>query len=429
MTPADADLSVFVDRKPGWIVELSVEAPAAELDAALRAAGQRVSARLRIPGFRPGKAPAAIVERAVGWETLRKEAIDQLIPDLFARAVAQTGVETVGDPQVTVETAERGEPVKFTAQVTVRPEVDLGDYLTQRIEPTTTEVTDDDVDRSLEEVRRQLSDLEEVSRPAQSGDVLRCVLVMRRGDEVLSGGTDERDIELDRERLIPGLVDALLGLEAGAERTFPLTLPSDYPQEELRGVTVQTDVRLVAVRERRLPPLDDDLARRAQTGTTVEEMRELHRGELIEAAARADEEHYQNEVLTALRDRVKVDIPELMIERDLDRQAAEMEIRMAAVGIPFDRYLEYAGTTAEKFRQERRPVAVQRVRLDLALSALAAAEQLDVDESQVEREAQRIAAGRRVTPDQRRRLRVAARQDLLRQAAVGRAVEIARGDV
>jgi trigger factor len=158
-------------------------------------------------------------------------------------------------------------------------------------------------------------------------------------------------------------------------------------------------------------------------------MRELHRGELIEAAAQGDEERYQNEVLTALRERVKVDIPELMIERDLDRQVAEMEVRMAALGIPFDRYLEYSGTTAERFRQDRRAVAVQRVRLDLALTALAAAEQLEVDESQVEREAQRIAAGRRVTPDQRRRLRTAARQDLLRQAAVGRAVEIARGNV
>ena len=429
MTTAAADLSVFVDRKPGWIVELSVEAPTEELDRALQAAGQRVGARLRIPGFRPGKAPALIVERAVGWETLRKEAVDELIPDLFARAVVQAGVEPVGDPSVTVETVERGQPVKFTAQVTVRPEVDLGDYLSQRIEAHPTEVTEADVDLSLEEVRRQFSDLEDVDRPAQAGDVLRCVLVMRRGSEVLSGSAEERDLELDRERLIPGLVDAVLGLEAGAERTFPLSLPADYQQEELRGVTVETDVRLVAVRERKLPPLDDELAKRAQTGSTVEEMRELHRGELIEAAARGDQERYQDDVLAALRDRVTVDIPELMIERDLDRQVAELEVRLAALGIRFEHYLEYSGSTAAKFRQERHPVAVQRVRLDLALNALAAAEQLEVDESQVEREAQRIAEGRRVTPGQRRRLHVAARQDLLRQAAAGRAVEIARGDV
>ena len=426
MTTATSELSVFVERKPGWIVEFTVEAPPEELDRALEVAGRKLGARLRIPGFRPGKAPAGLVERAVGWEALRNAAAEELIPQLYARAIDQEDLDPVGDPSVTLETVERGQPVKFTAEVTVRPVVDLADYRTLRIDRPHTEIGDSDVDSALEEVRRRFSDLAEVSRPAQAGDVLRCTLVMRRGEEVLSGG-DERDLELDRERLVPGLVDALLGLTPGDERKFPLALPADYPQEELRGVTVEAETHILAIRERVLPPLDDALAQRDGSGETLEEMRDRYRVRLVEAAAESDVEHFQSDVLKALRDRVKVDLPAAMVERELDRELADMEVRLAELGLRFDRYLEYTGGSLEKLRAERRPAAGDSVRLELALGALATAEQLDVDESQVEHEVDRIGAGRRLSGQDRRRLHAAAHVDLLRRAAAERAYEIAAG--
>jgi FKBP-type peptidyl-prolyl cis-trans isomerase (trigger factor) len=199
VTTAASDLSVFVERKPGWIVELTVEAPAAELDRALTEAGRKLGARIRIPGFRPGKAPAGLVERAVGWEALRNAAAEELVPRLYGRAVEQEDLDPVGDPSVTLGTVERGQPVKFTAEVAVRPVVDLADYRSLRVDRPHTEIGEAEVDSALEEVRRRFSDLADVSRPAQAGDVLRCTLVMRRGEEVLSGG-EERDLELDRER-------------------------------------------------------------------------------------------------------------------------------------------------------------------------------------------------------------------------------------
>ena len=425
MTTATSELSVFVERKPGWMVELTVEAPAAELDRALAEAGSRLGARLRIPGFRPGKAPAVLVERSVGWEALRDAAAEELIPRLYARAVEQESLDPVGDPSVKVEAVERGQPVKFTAEVAVRPVVDLGDYLTLRVDHPATQVGDGDVEAALEHVRRHFSDLQEVSRPAQAGDVLRCVLIMRRGEEVLSGG-EERDLELDRESLVPGLVDALLGLEPGAERRFPLTLPDDYQQEELRGVTVEADARVIAVRERLLPPLDDALAQRDGSGATLEEMRTQYRVRLVEAAAADDDERFHSDVLKALAQRVKVDLPAPLVEREIDRELAAMEVRLAELGLRFDRYLEYTGGSLEKLRQERRPRAVENVRLELALSALAAAEQLDVDEMQVEREVARVGAGRRLSAADRRRLQ-RPHADLLRRAAAERAYEIASG--
>jgi trigger factor len=426
VTTASPDLSVFVERQPGWIVELSVEAPPAELERAVGDASRRIGGRLRIPGFRPGRAPAALVERAVGWDALRREAAETLIPELYSRALDQAGIDPVGDPELTLGTLERGRSVTFTAKVAVRPEVDLGDYLAMRVEETHTEVSEADVDAALEGVRRRFSELEEVERPSQAGDVLRCVLVMRRGDEQLTDG-GERDLDLDRERMVPGLVDALLGLEKGAQRTFPLTLPADYPREDLRGVTVEADAKVLAVQERRLPPLDDDLARRDESGDSVDEMRERYRAALLEAAARSDAERFRSDVLAALRRRVKVDLPAPMVERELDLQVAASERRLAALGLRFDRYLEYTGSSPQRFREERREAAADQVRLELALSALAAAEQIEVDEAQVDREVQKLAAGRRLTGQQRRRLRAAAHDDLLRHAAVERALEIARG--
>jgi len=427
VTTAPPELSVFVERKPGWIVELSVEAPPEELQRALATASRKLGARVRIPGFRPGKAPAVLVERAVGWEALRTAAAEDLIPELYARALEQESIDAVGDPSVTLGTVERGQPVKFTAEVAVRPVVDLGDYRSLRIDTPHTEVTEADVDAALEDVRRRHSDIQDVDRPAQAGDVLRCVLVMRRGEEIVSGG-DERDLELDRDRLVPGLVDGLIGLEAGAERRFPLNLPADYQQEELRGVTVEAHARIVAVRERLLPPLDDDLARRDGSGQNLEEMRHHYRERLLLAASASDEERFHADVLTALRDRVKVDIPGVMVEREVDRQLAAMEVRLAELGLRFDRYLEYTGGSVEKLRQERRPAAVENVRLELALAALAAAEQLEVDELQVAREVERIGTGRKLTAAGRRRLHTAAHTDLLREAAAARAYEIARGE-
>ena len=190
-------------------------------------------------------------------------------------------------------------------------------------------------------------------------------------------------------------MDALIGLEAGAERRFPLTLPADYQQEELRGVTVEAEARILAVRERTLPPLDDELAKRDGNGQTIDEMRAHYRARLVEAAAHDDEEGFHSDVLKALRERVKIDVPAAMVERELDRELASMEMRLAELGLRFDRYLEYTGGSIEKLRQERRPAAADNVRLELALDALARAEQLEVDELQVEREVERIAVGRR----------------------------------
>ncbi len=423
-----ADISVAVERKADSRVQLRVEASASELDTAVSAAVRRLGGRVRLPGFRPGKAPAAMVERVVGWDTVRQEAVDALVPALYTRAVEQAGVQPVDDPELDVEAVERGQPFIFTATVTVRPDVDLGDYRSLRVDVPVTEVTEEQDEEKIAELRRRHSELHDVERPAQSGDVIRCTLVMRRGEELLSGEDEQdRDLDIDRDRLLPGLADALIGLEAGAQRSFQLTLPDDFSREELRGVAVDVDVAVSAVRERVLPPLDDTLAALDDRGTTLDELRAQYRTRLEEVSAERDREALEGAALEALRDHVVIGLPDSMVEREIDRQIRDLEVRLQSMGMPLERYLEYTDSTAEKLRGERREAAVQRLRLELALDALVDAEGIEVDEAAVVREEQRLAQNRKLSSLQRRRLHQGTHLELARRAAGERLVEIVRG--
>jgi trigger factor len=418
-------MTVTLARKAASQVALQVEATADEVEAAVQASLRRLAGRVRIPGFRPGKAPSAMVERAIGWETIRHETVDHLVPELYRRAVDETGVEPVGDPELDLGELERDQPLKFTATVTVKPEVDLRDYLALRVPRETTEITEESVDQAIHEARRRHSEVNDVDRAAQAGDVIRCTLVMRRGDEVLTGGDgEERELELDRELVIPAIVEGVIGLTAGESRTFETILPQDYRQEELRGATVTIDVTVHAVRERTLPPEDDALAVVDGHGPTLDDLREHYRTALAVAAADQDRERHEGAALETLRDHVRVDVPEAMIEREIERQLADLEYRLASLGLPLDRYMEMSGQSVDALRAERRESAASRVRLELALDALAAAEGIEVDETQVEREARAVAEGRRVDAAQRKRLEDLARRDLRRRAAGQRLLEI-----
>jgi len=424
----DSDLTVTVAPLEGSRVEIRVEAPTEALDAAVDAALKRIARQSRIPGFRPGKAPLAMVERAAGWPAVKQEAIEHLIPDLYSQALAKAGIEAVDEPNVDVDDVDRGKPVSFTVTVTVRPEVDLGDLTTLRVEQVTTEITEEQVEETLEEVRRRNSDLVEVERPSEAGDVLSARMTMRSGEEVVSGVDEFKDLEIDREKLLPGLADAVVGLSAGAQRSFQLTLPDDFQREDLRGKVVDVDIEVATVRERQLPPLDDDLAKLDGNAATLDALRDHYRGRLADAAATTASEAYEAEVIDALRDRVNVAIPAVMVEGEIDRQLAELERRVVKAGVPFEQYLRLMDSSIERLRGESRETAVRRVKADLALDRLAEIEQIEVEESAVTREEQRVAAGQKLTTSQRRRLHELSHVSLRRQAAIDRALEIARGD-
>lgn len=380
-----AAVKVDTERKPGSQVILSVEVPVDQVSRSIEQAYSRLAPRVRIAGFRPGKAPRPMVEREIGWPTLRQEALDLLLPTAYDAALDEAGLDPIDVPRVEVEQFDRGQPMRFKATVSIKPEINLGDYTDIRVPRPQTEVTDKDVEETIERLRARFAELHDVDRPVQAGDFLTVDTHILKGGATLVGESQtDAQLEVDKERLIPGLADGLAGQAVNETRDIRLTLPEDYPKKDLAGSEVIFRVTVKTIKERRLPPVDDELAKQVGRGQTLLELRQQIQNELQEAAHSADEQRFENDVLKALDDRMQVEVPEALIDREVNRRIRELETRLQDQGVKMDRYLEYTNTSLDVLRAEQRPQAVQKVRLELALETVAEREGLAVSEAEIE---------------------------------------------
>lgn len=378
-------VKVATEKKAGSQVVVSVEVPADQVGSSIDRAYQRLAARVQIPGFRPGKAPRPMVEKEIGWPALRREAIDLLLPEAYNAALDEAGLDPIDVPSVEVEQFDRGQPFRFKATVSVQPEVTLGDYRDIRVAKPHTEIAEADVDDALERLRLRFAELHDVDRPVQQGDFLVVdTHIMKSGAVLIGESQTNAQLEVDKERLVPGLAEGLIGLRLNETRDIRVSLPEDYPKRALAGQDVTFRVTLKSMKERRLPALDDEFAKQVGRGQTLAELRQEVRDELQETAVRSDQQRFENDVLKALGDRVQVDVPDAMVDRDVTRQLRDLELRLQEQGLRLDRYLEYTNTNLDVLRAERRPQAAQKVRLELAMAAVAEREGITVSDSEVD---------------------------------------------
>jgi trigger factor len=379
-------VKVDTERKPGSQVVLSVEVDADQVLKTIDQAYFRLAPRVRIPGFRPGKAPRPMVEREIGWPTLRQEALDLILPSAYDAALDEAGLDPIDVPRVEVQQFDRGQPMRFTATVSIKPEIKLKEYKDIQVPRPRTEVTDKDVDDAVERLRSRFAELHSVDRPVQSGDFLSVDTHILRGGATLVGESqNDAQLEVDRDRLIPGLADGLIGQGLNETRDIRLKLPEDYPKRDLAGSDVTFRVTVKEIKERRLPALDDELAQQVGRGSTLEELRQELRDELLEAAHQADEQRFENDVLKALDERMEVEVPDALIEREVNRDIRDLESRLQEqLGMRLESYLQQTNSSLEVLRAERRPRAVQKVRLELALETVAEREGLSVSDDELE---------------------------------------------
>ena len=388
-----AEVKVDTERKPGSQVVLSVEVDADQVSHSIDQAYSRLAPRVRIAGFRPGKAPRPMIEREIGWPTLRQEALDLLLPTAYNSALDEAGLDPIDVPRVDVQQFERGQPMKFTATVSVKPEITLKEYKDISVPRPNTEIVDKDVDEAIERLRMRFAELHAVERPVQAGDFLTVdTHILKSGAVLIGESQTDAQLEVDKERLIPGLAEGLTGQAVGETRDIRLTLPADYPKKDLAGSSVVFRVTVKSIKERRLPPLDDELAKQVGRGQTLAELQQEVHDELQEAAHQADEQRFENDVLKALDERMEAEIPEALIEREVNRRVRELELRLQDQGVKMDRYLEYTNTSLDVLKAEQRPQAVQKVRLELALETVAEREGLTVSEAEVEQAVQNALA-------------------------------------
>jgi trigger factor len=369
-----------------------------------------------------------VVERAVGWEALRERAIEDLLPEVWARAVAQVELEPVSSPKVIEVVLERGEPFHFTANVVVRPEVTLGDYHQVRVPVESQEVSEEDVESNIQALRQRYAQLTDASeRPAQLGDVLTAELTMRHGDQVLGAAAQRQTLDLQRDDLLPGMVDQLLGAEVGVPLDLTITLPEEYPRPELRGemVTITADIKQIQAKE--LPALDDNLAAIAGQGENLEELRRYVSDRLAEEFRLVAEQTQESKALEALVAISRVEVPEVMIQEEIDRQIKDLELRLSASGVTLEQLLASEDKQLDQFRGEQRQPAVERVQLELILEELARREDLQVSDEELDANLRRIFTGGG-SKETRKRAREPIRRELRLGAARRHLASLARGE-
>lgn len=378
-TEARRPVKVTLERLPESRVQLEIEVEPDRLERSLDAAYRRLAPKLRVPGFRPGKAPRPVVERMLGREELIREALDSLLPDVYQEAVEGGEVDAIAPPEIEVLETE---PVRFKATVPVRPTITLGDYGAIRLEPETVEVTDEMQAEQMEIIRRRFATIGPVERGAQWGDILTADITGTVDGAPLVNDEDVEFQLVEGQRLLlPGLAEAFLGMEAESEQTLDLPVPDDFP-ETVRGKTASLTLALKAVKEEDLPDEDDDLARQvnADEFETIDDLRERVRADLLETLQRRADEAYRLKAVDELVERSEVEYPAVL----LDREVAELIRETHGTDVrAFQAHLAHVGQTPAEFRESYRGPAAHRLRRSLVLSEFGRVEGIGVSEEEV----------------------------------------------
>ena len=359
--------------------------------------------KINIPGFRRGKAPMKVIENHYGPEVFYEEAFDAIFPEIYQAALKEHNVEVVDRPELDVQEIGRGKELKFTVEVFVRPDVELGAYKNLGIVKTVDEVTEDDVKAEIERARDRASRWVEVEgRPAKLDDQVNINYAGFVGEEQFAGGTaDNQELVLGSGSFIPGFEDQLVGAEIGADVDVNVTFPTEYHSEELAGKEAVFHVHVNGIREKEMPELDEDFVKEvSETANTVEEYKTEIREKLEKQAENRAETAFENEVLEKVCENATVDIPQAMIEDQIDSMLRDMEMRMAYQGMKLDDYFKYTGQTREQVREMYKQPAADRVKSQLVLEAVKNAEQIKADEAETDAEIQKYADQNKKTLDE-----------------------------
>lgn len=368
---------------------LTVEMEPAEIEDALKKAHRRLSQKTSIPGFRKGKAPPNVLEHYLGKEYILEDAINHMVPDAYQKAVKEQEIEPIARPRIEVTQTE---PVVFKATVPLSPVVELGDYKGISLKPEKPKVTAQNVADVLENLRHQNATWESVDRPADYKD-LAVMDVESSLDEKPFLTRQGFQCRLDEESSypVPGFAPRIVGMQKSEEKEFTLTLPDDFPQTELAGKQPPFKVKLLEVKEEKLPKLNDDFAR--QLGPEMKDLASLRKEIEKTLKQRAEERtktEFEEKALSAVVDVSRVEFPPVLVEVEIDRMIEDQARRFQMQGGDLETYLKTINKTAEQLHEELHPAAERRVTRSLVLGKLAKAENIEVSDLDIDTEVETI---------------------------------------
>lgn len=356
----------------------------------------KVKKSLNVPGFRKGRVPRQIFNKMYGEEALYQDALNALLPEAYATAVSEADIKPVDQPQIDVESMDKDAAWVLTAKVTVEPEVELGDYKGLEVEKHSTEVTDKEVEDELERRRQQEAELVlKEDQPAENGDTVVIDFEGKVDGKPFDGGKSENySLELGSKTFIPGFEDQLVGHKAGDEVEVKVTFPEDYQAEDLQGKDAVFDVKIHEVKEKELPELDDDFAKDIDDDVdTLTELKAKIKDQIKEQKEAAAKSAIQEEAISKAVENAKIgDIPEVMIEDDVQRQMDQYFSGMQQQGINPEMYFKLTGTSEDDMRKQFREGSEERVKTNLVLEAIVAKEDPEITEDEINDEIKDLAS-------------------------------------
>jgi len=370
------------------IVKLTIEEDAERFNESLKKAYLKTRGRFSIPGFRKGKAPMDLIEKYYGENVFYEEALNIIFPEAYEAAVREHGIVPVDSPELDIEQIGRDKNLIFTAKVTVKPEVKLGQYKEFNLEKEQVNITDEDVQKELERIRERNARLVSAEdRPVQDKDIVNIDFEGFIDGKPFEGGSAKGyTLTVGSNTFIPGFEEQLIGAALNQEVEVNVTFPDDYHNEELKGKPAVFKVRVNEIKYRELPNLDDEFAQDVSEFDTLEEYKADIRKKLEERASQEAERKYENEIIRKAVENAEVDIPEVMVERQINNILKRLEMALAYQGINMKSYMEIMGLDEKKMREDYRERALEEVKTDLVLEKIAQTEKIEASDEEVEKE-------------------------------------------
>jgi trigger factor len=361
-------------------VKLTVEVPFEELEPAVSAAYRKVGQQIRVKGFRPGKVPPRLIDQQVGRGAVLEEAINEAVPGLYGDALREQEIEIIGHPDIEVTKFDDGKELVFTAEVDVRPEIELPDYDGLPVTVDDAAFNDAEIDEQIEGLRDRFATLAGVERPAAVGDYVSIDLSATiDGEPVEDAGANNLSYEVGSDALVGGLDEAITGLSVGESKEFETQLRSG----DSGGSDAQATVTVRAVKEKQVPELDDDFAQTASEFDTIAELRDDIRNRMGRIKSLTQGMQARDKVLETLLERVEVPMPQHVLGDEISYRKQQMDEQLAGAGLTKEAYAEAQNQTVEEIDKELEDNAAQAIKAQFVLDAIAKKEELSVEESDI----------------------------------------------
>lgn len=385
-------MDIKVEKLQANTVKMEITVPAERFVKAMQDAYRKNASKFNIPGFRKGKAPMAVIEKMYGPEVFFEDATNSIFEETYPTALNEKDVHPVDYPKLDIVQSEKGKDFIYTAEVTVKPEVELGEYKELEIEKASYPVSDEDIDAQVNATRERNSRMITKESAAENGDIVVIDFEGFVDGTAFEGGkATDHELTLGSGQFIPGFEEQLVGKSAGENVDVNVTFPAEYQAEELKGKAATFKVTVKSVKQKELPELNDEFAKDVSEFDTLDEYKADLRKKQEEANANRAKQEFEDAAVKKAVDNATIDLPHAMVDREIDYMVQDLDYRLKYQGLTVEKYMELTGSSMEKLRADFDEIATARVKTNLVLEAISKKENVEVSDEEIDTRAEEIA--------------------------------------